>query len=149
MSISANEEKWLTEMYWLTPYNWLDEIRKEFDLPKRVYIHDVTLREGDQQPYIGLKKDEKIRLAQALDELGVASLEIAPAVSEDDVEVTKKLVRMGLNAKIISFVSWQKRDIDLALECDVDGVMVDFVGNPWQSKTFWNMTPDEHISKRV
>ena len=147
MSISESEEKWLTDMYWLTPYNWLDEIRKEFELPKRVYIHDVTLREGDQQPYIGLKKDEKIRLAQALDDLGVASLEIAPAVSEDDVEVTKKLVRMGLNAKIISFVSWQKRDIDLALECDVDGVMVDFVGNPWQSKTFWNMTPDEHIKK--
>ena len=86
-------EMCIRDRYWLTPYNWLDEIRKEFELPKRVYIHDVTLREGDQQPYIGLKKDEKIRLAQALDDLGVASIEIAPAVTEHRLAFWKKITK--------------------------------------------------------
>jgi len=68
----------MTEKFWLTPYNWLPEVRKQFDLPKRASIHDVTLREADQHPGIALRKEEKIRIAEALDELGVGSIEIAP-----------------------------------------------------------------------
>ncbi|MDD1765486.1 MAG: hypothetical protein LUO84_03430, partial [Methanomassiliicoccales archaeon] len=77
---SAGKEKWLTDKYWLSPYNWLDEVRSTFDLPKKVRIHEVTLREADQQPYVSLRRDEKVRIARALDELGVWSIEIAPAI---------------------------------------------------------------------
>jgi isopropylmalate/homocitrate/citramalate synthase len=142
-------DKWFTDMYWLTPYNWLDEVRKEFNLPKRVMIHEVTLREADQQPFIGLKADEKVRIAEALDELGVWSIEIAPAISEEDVKATKEIVKLGLNCKVIAFVSWRREDVDRALQCDVDGVIVDFVGNPWQAQTFWGMGPEEQIQRAV
>ena len=145
----AENEKWYTEKYWLTPYNWLDEVRRDFDLPKKVRIHEVTLREADQSPYVSLRHEEKVRIAEALDELGVWSIEIAPAISKEDEIATKEIVRRGLNAKVISFVSWNKEDVDLALKCDVDGVIVDFVGNPWQGKAFWCLSPDEQIQKGV
>lgn len=146
---SAREEKWVTDKYWLSPYNWLDEVRSNFDLPKRVRIHEVTLREADQQPYVSLRRDEKVRIARALDELGVWSIEIAPAISRDDELATKEISGLGLKAKVIAFVSWRKEDVDLALKCDVDGVIVDFVGNPWQGKTFWGLSPEEQIQRGV
>ncbi len=146
---SAREEKWLTDKYWLSPYNWLDEVRSTFDLPKKVRIHEVTLREADQQPYVSLRRDEKVRIARALDELGVWSIEIAPAISRDDELATKEISGLGLKAKVIAFVSWRKEDVDLALKCDVDGVIVDFVGNPWQGKTFWGLSPEEQIQRGV
>jgi len=147
--IDVPEDRWFTDKYWLTPYNWLEEVRKNFDLPKRVMIHEVTLREADQHPFIGLKADEKVRIAQALDELGVWSIEIAPAISDEDVRATKEITHLGLDCKTIAFVSWRKEDVDRALSCDVDGVIVDFVGNSWQGKTFFGLTPDQQIQKAV
>jgi isopropylmalate/homocitrate/citramalate synthase len=148
MKLSQNE-KWFTEKYWLSPYNWLDEVRRDFDLPKKVRIHEVTLREDDQSPYVSLRHEEKIRIAEALNELGVWSIEIAPTISKEDEIATKEMAKRGFNAKVISFVSWRKEDVDLARKCDVDGVIIDFVGNPWQGKTFFNMSPDEQIQRGV
>jgi len=147
--VEEHKDKWFTDKYWLTPYNWLDEVRNGFRLPKRVMIHEVTLREADQQPFIGLKLDEKIRIAQALDELGVWSIEIAPGISDEDEKATKEIAKLGLNCKLIAFVSWRKEDVDRAVSCDVDGVIVDFVGNPWQAQTFWGMGEDEQIQRAV
>jgi len=36
------------DKYWVCPLNYLEENRK--DLPKEIYIHDVTLRDGEQTP---------------------------------------------------------------------------------------------------
>jgi hypothetical protein len=51
---------------WLTPYNMADEVRAQFTLPKKVRIHDVTIREVMQSPRLCLRPDEKIRVAKAL-----------------------------------------------------------------------------------
>lgn len=142
-------KKVLTENYWLTEYNWQDKIRSQFHLPEKVQIHDATLREGQQTPGVVFREDEQVRIAQALDDLGVSRIEVIPLMSEEDVRATKRITSMGLNAQIFSFVSWRKEDIDLAVECGVDGVLVDYVGNPWQGKTFWGLEPEEIIKKGV
>ena len=74
----------LTDKYWITDFNYLDEVRSQFSLPERVYIHDVTLREAEQAPHVALRPDEKMRIFQALDDMGVHSVEIFPLVSDDD-----------------------------------------------------------------
>ncbi len=147
--MEKNKDKWYTDLYWLSPYNWLEEVRKEFNLPKRVMIHEVTLREIDQNPNVALNKGEKIRIAEALDDLGVWSIEIAPAVSKEDEETTKELAGLGLKAKVIAFTSWNKENIDLCRKCDVEAVIVDYTGNPWQAKTFWGFSPEQHIDKAI
>lgn len=147
--IARHQSKWLTDHYWVTPYNWLDEVRKDFDLPPRIYFHDVTLREADQHPGIALRKEEKLRIAEALNDLGVGSLEIAPMISKEDEEATKAIAHLGLATKVIAFCSWRKEDVDLARQCGVDGVILDFVGNPWQSNAFWGLSEEEHLRRGV
>ena len=90
----AEDSRWLTEKWWLSPYNYADEVRQQFSLPTRVYIHDVTLREAMQSPRVCLRPEEKIRIAKALDKLGVDSIENGAYMSEVEKEVTKELVEM-------------------------------------------------------
>ncbi len=147
--VQEHKDKWFTDKYWVTPYNWLPEVRGQFHLPERVEIHDATIREGQQTPGVAFRKDEQLRIAEALDELGVARIEVIPMVSKEDAEAAKEIVKQRPKAKVIAFTSWQKEAIDLSLDCDVDGLLIDYIGNPWQGKAFWNMEPDEIIRKGV
>ena len=48
--MAKKELKYLTDKYWVTQHNYLDEVRSQFSLPEKVRIHDVTLREAEQAP---------------------------------------------------------------------------------------------------
>ncbi len=103
-------------------------------MPERVFIHDVTLREAEQAPHVSLLPQEKVRIAKALDELGVHSVELAPFYSSYDEQATRELTKMRRNAelkaKVICLCRWMEQDVDLALDCGADGVMVECVGEP-------------------
>lgn len=137
------KHKWHTNMFWVTQYNWLPEVRKIIKAPQRVIIHDATIREGQQTPGVALTVEEQVRIAKALDDLGVDRIEVIPMMSEDDEEATRRILKLGLNAKVIPFVSWDKKVIDQAISMDIDSILIDFVGNPWQGRVFWNMPPEE------
>jgi len=47
----------------------------EHGLPASVDIYDTTLRDGSQQEGISLTVDDKLRVAEQLDHLGVAYIE--------------------------------------------------------------------------
>jgi len=53
--MSKREDSWLTDKYWVTQHNYLDEVRSQFTLPEKVRIHDVTLREAEQAPHVVLR----------------------------------------------------------------------------------------------
>lgn len=117
---------WRSDVWWVSYLNFLDEVRKNFKLPKKVVFHDITLRDGEQQASIVFRKEDKIEIARALDEVGVHRIEAGmPAISRDDMEAVKAIVKEGLNAKIFCFSRCMRRDVDLALECDVDGVVME------------------------
>lgn len=138
-----------TEKYWVTPFNYLDEVRQNLTPPEKVRVHDVTLRESEQTPYIALKPDEKLRIAKALDELGVSSIEIFPIISDDDFEVTKELVKMKLNAKIICLSRWRRDDIDKVLETGAYGVEIEGPVNPFFTKAVFDLSEDEVIENYI
>ncbi|MEM3448256.1 MAG: hypothetical protein QXR95_06830 [Nitrososphaerota archaeon] len=145
-------QKWLTEKYWVTEFNYFDDIRKEFTLPERVYIHDVTLREGEQAPHVVIKPDEKVAIYEALDDMGVESVELLPIISEDDKEVAKQLAKMrknGYKAKVIFLCRWDEKEIDFAAENNADGVIVECPGSPWFGHVIWGLSEDQIIRKLV
>lgn len=39
-----------TDKYWVNHFNFLDEVKAMVDIPDRVEIYDVSLREGNQTP---------------------------------------------------------------------------------------------------
>jgi isopropylmalate/homocitrate/citramalate synthase len=99
---------------------------RDLRFPKRIKVHDITLRDGEQQAGIVIRKDEKIRIARALSEAGVDRIEAGmPAVSAEDAEAVKAIANDGLTAKVFSFARCAKSDVDLALKADVDGLVME------------------------
>nr|NIO22012.1 2-isopropylmalate synthase [Candidatus Aenigmarchaeota archaeon] len=92
------------DKWWVSPYNFVDEVRKEYTLPEKVIIHDATLRDGEQTPGVVFGIQDKIKIAQGLDEIGVERIEAGmPAVSEEDFEAIKAITKLGLKSKIFTF----------------------------------------------
>ncbi|WP_420891242.1 2-isopropylmalate synthase [Methanimicrococcus stummii] len=84
---------------------------------------DTTLRDGEQTPGVALSTDDKLKIATALDDLGVHIIEAGSAVtSAGERAAIKAVADLGLNAEICSYCRMRTSDIDLALECDVDSV---------------------------
>ncbi len=99
-----SNQPWQTKDYFVSPWNYQAEATAGFDPPKSVEVHDVTLRDGEQQAGVDFTADEKMRIAEALAEAGVQRIEAGlPAVSPEDAEAVKRIAAAGLPAKVFSF----------------------------------------------
>ncbi|MDH7597436.1 MAG: 2-isopropylmalate synthase [Methanothrix sp.] len=84
---------------------------------------DTTLRDGEQTPGVSLSADDKLHIAQLLDELGVDVIEAGSAITSDgERESIRAIASAGLRAEICSFARASRKDIDAALDCDVDSL---------------------------
>ena len=136
---------------WVTPYNMAEEVQEQFTLPERVKIHDVTLREVLQCPRLCLRPEEKIRIAKALDKLGVYSIENGAYMSEMEKEVTVELVKMNkrgeIKAKIVPLAHHTEEDIDIALETGADSVLISTNNNPYTLENIFDISPEDAIKR--
>jgi len=146
--MSKKENSWLTDKYWVTQHNYLDEVRSQFTLPEKVRIHDVTLREAEQAPHVVLRPEEKLRIYEALDEMGVYSVEIFPLVSDDDREVAKELVKRRRKTKVFFLCRWHKEEVDFALEAGADGVIIEGTSDPWFARVALGGITEAEMFKR-
>lgn len=106
-------------------------------LPKKVGLYDVTLRDGEQTPGVVFRKDEKVEIARALDELGVQRIEAGmPVVSPQDKAAVKEIAHLGLNAEVWGFCRCLKGDIDACLECNVDAVICEIATSNVKLKAY-------------
>src|SRR5215210_5757585 len=120
------EGPWHTDRWFTSPWNFLPEIRDELQLPASVQVHDVTLRDGEQQAGVVFTKDDKLRIAEALAEAGVHRIEAGlPAVSRADEAAIREAVKMGLPSKIYAFSRCMVDDVKLAADCGVHGVVME------------------------
>ncbi|RJQ49726.1 MAG: 2-isopropylmalate synthase [Desulfobacteraceae bacterium] len=121
------EGKW-----WVSPYNFEKEARDGFEIPEKVEIHDATLRDGEQTPGVVFRKEDKVRIARMLDEVGVERIEAGmPAVSDEDFQAIKEIGKLGLKAKIFTFARALPIDIDKAVDCGAHGVVIEIpIGYP-------------------
>lgn len=78
-----------------------------------VKIFDTTLRDGEQSPGCSMNVDEKLKIAKALDELGVDIIEAGfPAASPGDFLSVSKVAALKLNATIAGLARSQESDIE-------------------------------------
>jgi len=88
---------WKTDRWFTSPWNFAPEVRDPLRFPEQVRIHDVTLRDGEQQTGIVLRRHEKVAIAKKLAEAGVHRIEAGmPAVSAEDEAAIKDIVGLGL-----------------------------------------------------
>jgi len=90
-----------------------------------IEICDVTLRDGEQTPGVAFSKEQKMSIAQHLDDIGIEVIEAGfPVVSEAEKDVVKAIANMGLDAKICCLCRSTQKDVETAIDCDVDFVSV-------------------------
>jgi D-citramalate synthase len=88
-------------------------------------ILDTTLRDGEQTPGISLTVEQKLIIAQALDELGVDIIEAGTAIAgEGEFKAIKEIANAGLKAEICSFARIKNIDIDAVANADADSVFM-------------------------
>jgi 2-isopropylmalate synthase len=83
----------------------------------RVLIFDTTLRDGEQSPGATMTHDEKLEIAQMLDEMGVDIIEAGfPIASDGDFEAVAEIARQTKNAVICGLARANVKDIDRCWE---------------------------------
>ena len=85
--------------------------------PDRLVIFDTTLRDGEQSPGASMTLDEKLRIAEVLDELGVDYIEAGfPIASNGDFEAVRAIAATIQNATVCGLARAHDGDIDRAAE---------------------------------
>lgn len=120
------ETPWKSDMWFSSPWNYLPEVTAEFSFPDQVQIHDVTLRDGEQQAGVEFSADDKVRIAEALAGAGIHRIEAGlPAVSPADKTAIERIVAAGLPTEVYAFSRCMVPDVELALDCGVKGVVME------------------------
>ncbi len=119
-------QPWKTDQWFTSPWNFAPEVRETLGFPEKIRIHDVTLRDGEQQTGIVFRRQEKVAIAKKLAEAGVHRIEAGmPAVSAEDEAAIKDIVALGLPSQIFSFARCMPADVKLAKECGVHGIITE------------------------
>lgn len=83
----------------------------------RVQIFDTTLRDGEQVPGCKLDADQKLVIAERLDELGVDIIEAGfPISSPGDFISVEEISKLVKNATVCGLTRAVKKDIEVAAE---------------------------------
>lgn len=136
------------DKFWTSPFNFQAEIQAS--LPKRVYIHDVTLRDGEQTPGVVFRQEERVRIATALSELGVQRIEAGmPIVSKEVAQAVAKLAKMNLGAEIVAFARAHPDDINLCVDCGVKAIIVEHTVNPYLCRYVYGLDTEAMIGRIV
>ncbi|AZA98594.1 2-isopropylmalate synthase [Chryseobacterium joostei] len=84
---------------------------------EKIEIFDTTLRDGEQVPGCKLNTEQKLTIAERLDELGVDIIEAGfPISSPGDFESVSEISKLVRNAKVCGLTRANKKDIDTAAE---------------------------------
>lgn len=123
---------------WVSPFNSLPEVVAARAAPRKVLVHDATLRDGEQTPGVVFRKADKVAIAKALDLVGVDRIEAGmPAVSKEDFDAIAEISALNLKAEVFAFARAMREDVDQALECGASGVVVEVpIGRPKLERQF-------------
>ncbi len=115
-----------------------------------IRILDTTLRDGEQMPGIDLKPDYKLKVAYALDDLGVDSIEAGfPITSRGEFEALRMIAREISNSEVIALARANKMDIDKVIEAGADAVHIFIATSDIHMKYKLRMTKEQVIGKAV
>ena len=137
--MSAEETPWKVPGKWsLSPYGFEPEVRKDWKVPKKVTIHDVTLRDGEQTPGVVFRKEEKLKIAHALEDMGVQRIEGGMvAVSDEDFDALATMARELKQAEVYGFCRARRDDMERAVKAKLGGAVMEITALDPIIKNIW------------
>ncbi|MGH6829316.1 MAG: 2-isopropylmalate synthase [Rhizomicrobium sp.] len=86
-------------------------------VPKKIRIFDTTLRDGEQSPGAAMTHEEKLKIAELLDQMGVDIIEAGfPISSQGDFRAVSDIARLVKCASVCALARAGFKDIDRAGE---------------------------------
>lgn len=119
-----------------------------------IRIFDTTLRDGEQSPGASMNLEEKLKVAQALIDLGVDVIEAGfPIASPGDFESVKHIANTFSGATICGLARCAEADIDRAWEALQDNpdprIHVFLATSAIHRQFKLKMTPEEIVNRSV
>ncbi len=123
------------ERFYNSKWNLLGEVKAELKLPKTVSFVDTTLREGGENPWVIYPPKDKLRIARALEEIGVQEIDCGqPALSPEHRETVDIIKGAKLHLKIMAVtrldVGDYRKIIDGTLAAGADVLETSIYGVP-------------------
>jgi len=114
----------------------------------RVIIFDTTLRDGEQSPGASMTLDEKLRIAEMLEELGVDVIEAGfPIASDGDFDAVHEISKLIRKPIICGLARSSRADIERAAEAlkpaERPRIHTFIATSPLHMKFKLQMEPDE------
>ena len=92
---------------------------------REIKIVDTTLRDGEQTAGVVFANNEKITIAQMLNDLGVDQLEVGiPAMGGDEKDAIRRICKRNLKSSIMAWNRAVIGDIEQSIDCGVDAVAI-------------------------
>ncbi|KIC46593.1 2-isopropylmalate synthase [Ruegeria sp. ANG-S4] len=117
----------------------------------RVLIFDTTLRDGEQSPGATMTHDEKLEIAELLDDMGVDIIEAGfPIASEGDFKAVSEIAERSRNSRICGLARANFADIDRCWEAVKHAGknrIHTFIGTSPLHRAIPNLTQDEMAEK--
>jgi 2-isopropylmalate synthase len=93
------------------------QLNQNRDDANHIRIFDTTLRDGEQSPGCSMNLEEKLRVASALEAMGVDIIEAGfPIASNGDFEAVSEIARTVKNSTVAGLSRANRKDIDRAWE---------------------------------
>lgn len=91
------------------------------------YFIDTTLRDGEQAPGVVFGLNEKIRIAEMLDDIRISEIEIGtPAMGDKEIQDIRTICKIGFNFKTLAWCRATKSDIISAARSGTNGIHLSF-----------------------
>lgn len=143
-------QPWKTDKWFVSPWCYSPEAVKNHDFQKKIKIHDVTLRDGEQQTAVVFRREEKVAIAKQLDALGVHRIEAGmPAVSDQDKAAIQDIASLGLKAEIFAFGRCIAEEVRTVKACGCSGVVIEIPASEHMIKNAYGWTVDRALKSSI
>ena len=117
-------------------------------------VFDTTLRDGEQSPGASMTRDEKVRIAKALERLRVDVIEAGfPIASNGDFEGVKAVAEVVRDSRVCGLARALDKDIDRAGEAlagaNAGRIHTFIATSPIHMEKKLRMTPDQVVEQAV
>ncbi|MCG5510936.1 2-isopropylmalate synthase [Ectothiorhodospira lacustris] len=120
----------------------------------KLFIFDTTLRDGEQSPGASMTREEKVRIAKALEKMRVDIIEAGfPAASPGDFESVRAVARAVQDSTVCGLARAKDVDIDRAgealKEANSARIHTFLATSPIHMQYKLKMSPDEVLTQAV
>ncbi len=140
----------ITEQWRISQHCFSEEIRSRMTLSENFQLCDITLREGRQLPGVSLRRDEVIRIADALVDAGVSMAQMHHDDPQEMEEVKKRHPALTVEALVhptaVLNPELAKVEVDLNVEHGADYTTLCFSFSPHQMYLFESMAGETDVT---